>query len=375
MTRRERLMATLRGEPVDRPAVSFYEINGLDQDPDDPDPFNIYSHPSWHPVLDLARDRTDRIVMRGVAYDSIRPEAIDGEVETRFEDGARLAIRRVRAGGRTLTCRTRRDRDINTVWTEEHLLKDTDDLQAFLELPPRTATGRLDTAPVLAAEAALGDAGIVMIDTPDPLCLAASLFDMATYTIIALTEPELFQRLLDRFAAELLPRTEAVAQALPGRLWRIFGPEYAAPPYLPPERFRDTVCRYVAPMVASIQRTGGFARIHSHGRLRAILDDIAGTGADALDPIEPPHQGDVELAEVRVRHGRQMVLFGNLEATDIENLPTPRFAAKIRRALEEGTAGPGRGFVLMPSASPYGRVLPPLAARNYQAMVEAVENY
>ena len=84
---------------------------------------------------------------------------------------------------------------------------------------------------------------------------------------------------------------------------------------------------------------------------------------------------DVELAEVRVRHGRQMVLFGNLEATDIENLPTPRFAAKIRRALEEGTAGPGRGFVLMPSASPYGRVLPPLAARNYQAMVEAVENY
>ncbi len=43
MTRRERLMATLRGEPVDRPAVSFYEIGGWKLDPDDPDPFSIYN--------------------------------------------------------------------------------------------------------------------------------------------------------------------------------------------------------------------------------------------------------------------------------------------------------------------------------------------
>jgi len=41
MTRRERLMATLEGKPVDRPAVSFYELNGLDEDPCNDDPFNI----------------------------------------------------------------------------------------------------------------------------------------------------------------------------------------------------------------------------------------------------------------------------------------------------------------------------------------------
>ena len=38
MTRRERLMATMRGETVDRPAVSFYELNGLDENYNDPDP-------------------------------------------------------------------------------------------------------------------------------------------------------------------------------------------------------------------------------------------------------------------------------------------------------------------------------------------------
>ena len=46
MTRLERLMATLRGEPVDRPPVSFYEIGGFQIDPTDPDPYNIYNSPA-----------------------------------------------------------------------------------------------------------------------------------------------------------------------------------------------------------------------------------------------------------------------------------------------------------------------------------------
>ena len=64
MTRRERLMATLRGEPVDRPAVNFYEVGGFDVDPSDPDEFNVYNDPSWRPLLELAEDQTDLIRMR-----------------------------------------------------------------------------------------------------------------------------------------------------------------------------------------------------------------------------------------------------------------------------------------------------------------------
>ena len=71
----------------------------------------------------------------------------------------------------------------------------------------------------------------------------------------------------------------------------------------------------------------------------------------------------------RERHGRQMVLFGNLEVADIEMLPPPRFEEKVRRALAEGTAGPGRGFVLMPSASPYGREPSPFTLPNYETIL------
>ena len=54
LSRRERLMATLRGQPVDRPAVNFYEIGGLQIDLDDPDPYNVYNDPSWRPLIELA---------------------------------------------------------------------------------------------------------------------------------------------------------------------------------------------------------------------------------------------------------------------------------------------------------------------------------
>jgi len=371
MNRRDRLMATLRGEPVDRPAVSFYEINGLDENVDDPDPFNIYADPSWAPLIALARERTDRIVMRGIDYAPAHADPLDALTETEvfLRAGSRHTVTRVRCGDRTLVSRTRRDPDVNTVWTEEHLLKDVDDLQAFLAVPEPVPGGTVNPAKVLAAEAALGDSGIVMIDTSDPLCLAAALFPMEEYTVIAMTEQALFHRLLERFARVLLPKVAAAAACLPGRLWRIYGPEYATPPYLPPTLFREYVCRHVAPMIEAIHRSGGYARIHAHGRVREVLDDIRGMGADALDPIEPPPQGDIELREARARVGKDMVLFGNLEITDIENLPTPAFAEKVRQALAEGTAGAGRGFVLMPSACPYGRSLSPLALRNYEEMV------
>ena len=98
-------------------------------------------------------------------------------------------------------------------------------------------------------------------------------------------------------------------------------------------------------------------------------------GADALDPIEPPPQGDVTLRAVREEYGEDLVLFGNMEAADIEYKPCDEFSALVANTLREGTAGPGKGFVLLPSASPYGRNLDRRTLQNYETMVRAVEEW
>ena len=388
MTRRERLMATLRGEAVDRPAVSFYEIGGFRVDPSDPDEFNVYNDPSWRPLLQLAEERTDLIRMRSPV--SRRSHEVDssGEsssiagrwsefftTETYAEGGSRLRRTTLKVGGRTMRSLTRRDPDIDTVWTLEHLLKGTEDLKAYLELPDEVFAEQVDMGPLVEEDEKVGDRGIVMVDTEDPVCRAASLFSMGDFTVIALQEQRLFHRLLEKLSHPLYRRTEKTAEAFGGRLWRIYGPEYVTEPYLPPRLFDEYVVRYTGPMVRTIRKYGGFARIHCHGRIGAVLDYIVEMGADAIDPIEPPPYGDVELARVRREYGRQLVLFGNIEVNDVENMERREFEKVVRKALEEGTWGEGRGFVLMPSSAPNGRKITSRMMANYETMVRLAAQF
>jgi len=376
MNSRERLMATLDGKPVDRPAVNFYEIGGFSIDPDDPDPFNIYNAPSWRPLLDLAEEQTDLIRMgrlRSRPAAACRSQEFERR-ETYFENGSRFTKTTIEAGGRTLTQLARRDPDADTLWMSKHLLKDVEDLKAYLKLPDAFfEKDEVDIEALQRLDERVGTRGIVMADTEDPICEAAGLFDMATYTILAVTESALMHHLLERIAGPIQRRTEAVARAFPGHLWRIYGPEYAVEPYLPPHCFEEYVVRYTQPMVESIQRHGGYARIHSHGRVARALPQIVAMGASATDPLEPPPQGNVDLGEVRRRYGRDLVLFGNIEISDIENLPPPRFREMALRAVADGTHGEGRGFVLMPTSCPYGRTITSNTMTNYETLAEVVK--
>jgi hypothetical protein len=378
-------MATLRGEPVDRPAVNFYEVGGFLVDPADPDPFNIYNSPSWQPLLQLAEE-TDIIRM----CSPLRPRSHEPgqsktvakhprdeffEVHEYIENKSRYTRTSLTIAGRKMTSLTRRDQDMDTVWTLEHLLKDVDDLKAYLELPGEVFEEEVNVGSLIKEDEKIGDRGIVMVDTEDPICAAATLFDMADFTIAAMTERKLFHRLLEKFARNIQLRTEKVAQDFPGHLWRIYGPEFATEPYLPPKLFEEYVVRYTGPMVRAIERCDGFARIHSHGRVKAVLDYVVQMGASAIDPLEPPPQGDVELAEVRRKYGDKLVLFGNIEISDIENMPPRQFEQVVKKTLKDGTSGSGRGFVLLPSACPCGREITPTALTNYETMVRLTEDF
>jgi len=378
-------MATIRGESVDRPAVNFYEIGGFLVDAHDPDKYNIYNSPSWKPLLDLAENSTDIIRMvspvraqshlswNGSSNSGVREQYVEQKIWE--ENNSRFTQLTYNIGGKKLTSITRRDSYLDTVWTIEYLLKNTDDVKLYLQLPDEVFEENIDIPHLAEVEENLGDKGIILVDTEDPICAVASLFNMEDFTIFAFTEPDLCHQLLEKHARYIHKRTAKVAKDFPGRLWRIYGPEYATEPFLPSFMFEEYVVRYTGPMVKMIKDTGGFVRIHAHGRVKNVLDHIVEMGADAIDPIEPPPQGDVDLRYLREKYGKQVVLFGNLEITDIENMPDEMFRNVVRKAIEEGTHGQGRGFVLMPSASPYGREISEQTFNNYQIMIEEIERF
>ena len=140
MNRKERLMRTFAGKSVDRPAVCFYEINGFTQNPSDPDLFNIFNDPSWQPLLTLTREKSD------VIANTYAPVLADGKtvsiVSDRYIDSRDSEVGNRRITQTEICCKNRilkyetvTEKDINTTWVTEHLLKDTDDLKAWLELP------------------------------------------------------------------------------------------------------------------------------------------------------------------------------------------------------------------------------------------------
>lgn len=373
MTRKERLTATFEGRPVDSVPVSFYEIGGWKME-EDGNEFNVWNDPSWRPLVKMAMEETD--IIRMVSPRWIVDDEMTSLTKTEiWREGDSLFTRTtIKAPGRTLSTLTRRDKEVQTTWVLEHLLKDREDVIAYLKLP-ETPVGTPDFTKVFEEEKLLGDDGIICIDTADPICMAAELFSMADYTVFAFTERELFHKLLERFARILFERCEITARTLPGRLWRICGSEYASEPYLPPYLYEEYVVRYTGQMVKIIQKYGGYARIHSHGRLKNILPLIKKMNVDGLDPLEPPPQGDMTLREIKKIIGKETVLMGNIEVTDIENLPTEEFEKKVITALREGTEGEGRGFILMPTACPYGRKITPLTLANYRKMLELAKNF
>lgn len=371
MTSRERLLATLKGEPVDRVPVNFYEIGGFNVNPDDPDPFNVYNGPRWRPLLELAENETDLTRMRGPV---MRPTANNRRdefitTETYLQEGSRYTRKTIRVNGRVLTEVSRRDPGVDTIWVTEHLLKDADDLRAYLQLPDEVFAEDVDVSELLPEDERVGDRGLVMLDMADPICHAAALFALDTYILMAFSEPDLFHALLEKEARHIYRKTEQLARACPNHLWRVVGPEYATEPYLPPSLFEEYVVRYTEPIVRTIQAHGGWVRLHCHGRIRSALRHFVEMGVDATDPIEPAPQGDVELEWVRREFGKDIALFGNIEVADLETLSPAEFEKVAARSIEQGTSGEGRGFCLMPTAAPYGREISPNTLKNYETMV------
>jgi uroporphyrinogen-III decarboxylase len=274
-------------------------------------------------------------------------------------------------GGRIYTAHQMRERDVDTTWTVEHPFKDADDLAYWLD-----HTGEDDGEPVadsshlLKTEEKLGDAGIIMVDIGDPLCDLAGMFSMEDYLVTALQNRELFHKALGRIAKKKQQEVEAFAGASPGRLWRIYGPEYATAPFLPPALFDEYVVKYDAPIVDAIKQTGGFPRAHIHGNLRGILPLVLKAGWVAIDPAEPPPQGDMELEEIRAVCGDNFTIFGNVEVSWIETMEEAQFRAKIRNALKNGPNSKGTCFVLQPGACPIGRHISSRVLQNYSIMVE-----
>lgn len=370
MTSRERLLRTLRREPVDRVPISTYELNGYN-----PDSFEN-KHPSYKRLMDKIRADTDCLYMWG--WDAWRACPLWDGREERHADGSVTYYSRLRTPKGDLTKVQRRYPNVHTTWTTEHLLKTPEDIDRYLSVVSelfRIDEKKIDAAveSYQVAEERVGEHGIVMNSGGDPSAFVPDLFEFGLFTVMCCQYRDRVLELIDAMKEPVYTKSRIEAEHKLGHVYRLCGPEYYTPPYLPTEYFEEMVVPGCTETVRILQEGGIFVRLHCHGRIRDVLPLIVTTGARGLDPIEPPPDGDIELADVKRLYGDHFVLFGSTELKVLEHADADEVEETVRRQMEAAKAG--GGYVMMPTAAPITEPLPEKTERNYFVWIDAGLRY
>ena len=363
MTSRKRLLTTLRGEIPDRVPVSCYELVGYDSS----NFCNI--EPSYHELMEYIREKTDCVCMWNPGSDERYACSAFSPPVTRTvtptKDG-RLTETRVEAGGRTLTGRSQVIDGLYATWQVEHLCKTPEDMDALLSIPFEPVTFRTDDVARIQGE--LGDHGILMPSLADAAYIAMSHMEFGESLVWVMTDTEHFQAVVDELHRRVMINLENMLKSTPGDIYRICGPEYLCPPYLPPKYFERFELPYLSDMVDLIHRYGRMVRVHCHGRIGQVIDMIVKTGCDATDPCEETPDGDTTLEELKARVGGQITLFGSMQLKALERCTPAEVKTETARMMRAGKEG-GR-FVIMPTASPINVPLSPQTEENYRVYID-----
>jgi hypothetical protein len=367
MTSRERILAAFRREVPDRVPVVTFGINPLNPD------HWVNADPTFERVC-AAAARSDIFYRYGVdiGFHGCDPGAVGFRQEVVREGRSRYVRSWIETAEGPLTSLTRHDDGVATAWKLEPYVKTEADAEVLLSLPDAPCT--LDLTGYRQAMEAVGERGVMHITFIDPLMVVLTFTTFEFGAILAVTRPDLFTELLDMFHARVYRAYEAILEAgIDPVVIRFGGCEYATVPLMHPRYFEDYVVKYDKAICDLIKRYPEcYVQLHSHGKMRDVMEGLLAIGPHAIEPIEPLPQGDIPLDEFKARYGDRVCLVGNIEFHEMETCSPDEMEARCREAIR--VAAPGGGFILTQTAPPITSLTPRMEA-NYLRFIEAGRKY
>ncbi|MBI3987810.1 MAG: hypothetical protein HY343_12865 [Lentisphaerae bacterium] len=109
--------------------------------------------------------------------------------------------------------------------------------------------------------------------------------------------------------------------------------------FLSPEDFRALCLPYFQEFVSALRPTGKSIYLHMCGRITHLLDAIAETGVDCIEPLD--ELGGTRVREVKERLGGHMALMGGVRTDILAHGSLAEVEGDCRRCLREAAAGGG----------------------------------
>jgi hypothetical protein len=188
-------------------------------------------------------------------------------------------------------------------------------------------------------------------------CMVAMLCGIMSYQLMlewTMTEPALIEVLADTWLQRTGEKVDWLLAQGVGPFWHFNGIERAAPPMMGPRQWDRWVVPYDGEIMRRIKAADPKATIHvhCHGKVRTLMESFVEMGVDSTDPVEPPPQGNADMAEVKETYDGKLVFLGNIEFLAMETCQPAEIEELVRGAIE----GSGKkNVMLMPSAGPHAR--------------------
>lgn len=134
-----------------------------------------------------------------------------------------------------------------------------------------------------------------------------------------------------------------------------------------PSHFKEFCLPYFKRFVKALRGRGPLIYLHICGNSRNILEMMADTGVDCIEPLDP--LGGVEVKDAKERIGGRVALMGGVSTVKLALGSLQEVVEDCRRCLDEGA--PGGGYILA-----CGDMLPTeTSPEKVEAMIEAAHNY
>ena len=242
-----------------------------------------------------------------------------------------------------------------TKWDIHRPIQGPDDVEKMLSVPQRFEPPDSEQYDPFSRHRA--EMGHDCIDGAGVNSMVAMLCGMVSFQQLlewVVTEPGLIKALADAWLARTGERVDFLLSQGVGPFWHFNGVERASPPMMGPRQWEQWVVPYDGEIMRRIKDRDPASRIHvhCHGRVGTLLDSFMEMGADSIDPVEPPPQGDIEFDRAKARAAGRLTLYGNIEFLDMDTATPKQIEEKVRHAIEDG--GKER-TILCPSATPHLR--------------------
>ncbi len=238
----------------------------------------------------------------------------------------------------------------NDFYWEQRYIHALDDMRRLAEAS--RVVRPLDVSAFQSRVQEVGDRGLCLVGLLHPLGHLVRNANLGEVYGWFLTEPGLIHAFLERANQQVADTVAAMGAAGIGPYFSVTAHEMLIPPWMGPRMFDQYVYPYDKGVNDTIHHIGGRLRIHCHGNCMAYLERFSEMGVDAIEPLERPPFGDVNLGQAKRRVGDRMLLSGNVPSQNFMFMSRAEVRQSVREAI--AAAGAGGGFTLRPAAGTAG---------------------